>query len=1038
MDGKYDISLYISLAEQEMKGKIDVDDPLYKSLNCEQNSIEICQLLLDNPNMSQNVYIFASSHLFSLLKRFCPQWSVESFNNVLNWLIGLLVRYGKSFNTVVFNKLSDCYGVVLFLGWQIAPSIQLFVKTIAEAFQDPKFGVQDIGLLFLAGVVSYISKTQDVRSPAKDQLKDNYLLEVFRIGYEVIMNEEINPTILPCALKLLTECLSFDVTQSIGRKTVTDEIISDTVNLPITWRDIVTNCDFYSHLFKLGQFFGMESLTSVLNVIYYLCCVKSSLFPSKEDQINVFMVIINGCQSVLQMNSEQNIDARMLQISKILYKERFRTEMDLTIEIPEYYSFLDGFADFTIKYIEKDSLVRNLYATVYIIKFWGLCSRRMSSEQFTVILPVFSAYLESLLALPEKDPDDNNQVLDLANGNINDSIKAISTILLFSFDPQSLYQQLLSSFEELSNAFFMHLEQGSIDDAKRFEKKLSIILLIIVCCFKYSIIQSSSNNLFEIEMISPIHYLFSRTEGDIEALANNDFSILEMSLMLFCKVLPHTVFMKKAENFESFQGKIPFMTSFDMLVFFFSRISTTLKVYSLNNSVVSVAVGALNTIFDDLHKNKKMNKNKAAANFVSFCCTQPFSFTLAKENKKSTIEFNNALARAALAIPEVLPEFFSYLDARYNLLISTETLPVLLSVLYTLTGVFEACTEKNYFDQFFYWVFPDKLRTLADLSPSLVEYPAIHTSLLKFLVSIVKPPEPKKDDNNTIIIQKIVFNQHSPNGIILFKLLSQVLVITFTRLSSISSEDASEEDYRTQMKSLESSLHLMSIIMKADYVMYGAFEYYGDDTLTQLLVSFFNLMKSIDIISLFQYPSLSRVIMQLIIALSENHIERILTLSQGFFDQLLPVLIFALQGGDRDLKEFSIEASRPITEFLVLSISEPIINAAFTRNQTFISELLFLHWEQLVNNRTSSSYKIARVMRSLFQLFPSSLNDIHERTLLSVPALSTSKFEALFTELSNEVAALPGADEVGLNKALMNLHTFSKENELTVNMFMIR
>jgi exportin-7 len=154
-----------------------------------------------------------------------------------------------------------------------------------------------------------------------------------------------------------------------------------------------------------------------------------------------------------------------------------------------------------------------------------------------------------------------------------------------------------------------------------------------------------------------------------------------------------------------------------------------------------------------------------------------------------------------------------------------------------MRGVLMAIYNKNGFQLFYDWFFPEYFKVIINCFQRFLADPDVTIPVLKLFAEIAHNKA-----------QRIEFSSSSPNGIILFKDISQVLYGYASSIGSLMQRsdpnliyNIQKDPYRYFLKSLSLSMEALSHALRGCYVNFGIFPLYGDDCLSKALSSIIEL-----------------------------------------------------------------------------------------------------------------------------------------------------------------------------------------------------
>jgi exportin-7 len=154
-----------------------------------------------------------------------------------------------------------------------------------------------------------------------------------------------------------------------------------------------------------------------------------------------------------------------------------------------------------------------------------------------------------------------------------------------------------------------------------------------------------------------------------------------------------------------------------------------------------------------------------------------------------------------------------------------------------LRGVLMAIYNKSGFQLFYEWFFPDYFKIVISCFQRFLTDPDVTIPILKLFSEIAHNKA-----------QRIEFPNSSPNGIILFKDISQVLYGFTSNMGALIQRsdpnlcfNIQKDSYRYFLKSLSLAMEALSYSLRGSYVNFGIFSLYNDDCLSNAISSIVEL-----------------------------------------------------------------------------------------------------------------------------------------------------------------------------------------------------
>ncbi|CAM9777558.1 unnamed protein product, partial [Sphacelaria rigidula] len=142
--------------------------------------------------------------------------------------------------------------------------------------------------------------------------------------------------------------------------------------------------------------------------------------------------------------------------------------------------------------------------------------------------------------------------------------------------------------------------------------------------------------------------------------------------------------------------------------------------------------------------------------------------------------------------------------------------------------------------------------------------------------------------------QRLVFDQSSPNGILLFRECSKIAVAFGTRLLQLPPPQSTNL-YREKYKGIALCLGMLSTALAGTYVNFGVFTLYNDKALDNALETALNLALSVPLADVTAFPKLCKSYFVFFEILFRNHIAVVVALDTPVFMRVMHALHEGLQ-----------------------------------------------------------------------------------------------------------------------------------------------
>jgi exportin-7 len=220
--------------------------------------------------------------------------------------------------------------------------------------------------------------------------------------------------------------------------------------------------------------------------------------------------------------------------------------------------------------------------------------------------------------------------------------------------------------------------------------------------------------------------------------------------------------------------------------------------------------------------------------------------------------------------------------------------------------VLMAIYNKTAFQLFFDWFYPEHFKTIIACFERYFTDPEVSVPVLKMLAEFAHNKA-----------QRIEFSTSSPNGIILFKEVSVALSnysrAMFNLVKSNSNEfifRVEKDAYRYFLKSLSLAMETLTYALRGNYVNFGIFSLYNDDTLATVIASVISLTFSEMGLArqITVHEKVSTRYFQFVEVLFRNHIDILVNLDAPTFSTLFGSLLDGLYAIEKNVSSLAAAA----------------------------------------------------------------------------------------------------------------------------------
>ncbi|CAK9160504.1 unnamed protein product [Ilex paraguariensis] len=262
-----------------------------------------------------------------------------------------------------------------------------------------------------------------------------------------------------------------------------------------------------------------------------------------------------------------------------------------------------------------------------------------------------------------------------------------------------------------------------------------------------------------------------------------------------------------------------------------AKIATNLKCYAESEEVIDHTLSLFLDLASGYMTGKLLLKLDTIKFIVAHHTREHFPFLEVYRCSRSRTTFYYTIGW--LIFMEDSPvKFKSSMDPLLQVFISLESTPdamfrtdsvkyALIGLMRDLRGIAMATNSRRTYGLLFDWLYPAHMPILLKGISHWADTPEVTTPLLKFMAEFVLNKA-----------QRLTFDSSSPNGILLFREVSKLLVAYGSRIFSLPN---AADIYAFKYKGIWIALTILSRALAGNYVNFGVFDLYGDRALADAL-----------------------------------------------------------------------------------------------------------------------------------------------------------------------------------------------------------
>ncbi|CAM9898423.1 unnamed protein product, partial [Ectocarpus sp. 6 AP-2014] len=933
------------------------------SLQTSAERIPQCQYILDHSENAYAL-LLASSSLTRLISSHWNNFTTPQRVEIRNYILNYLGSVGPGLTDYVRTSLIQLLCRITKLGWfddqrhrEVVDAVMRFLQATNDHYV---IGLKILNQLVEEINIPTTGRTLPQHRKTAVSFRDLCLLPIFQIALksmqQIQMRQIVNASpaqeaaMLEQALSLCTRCLSYDF---IG--TNPDESSEDvgTIQVPSAWRDVVTDSSTFSSLFEFYKTTDPPRSSQAMQSIVLLSSVRRSLFSKETDRGAYLQQLMNFIREILQTNQGLHHPDNYHQFCRQLGRLKANYQLSELVRVEGYLEWVELAADFTVRSLKEWQWSTN--SIHYLLALWGRLvaavpyvradagAKSHTETLQECVVRVVQAYVTSMVGSVDVivlDPSTDDPLED--EGSLKEQMERLPVICRFQYtsvaefvlniiDPVlANYQSAVGQQAYPQTNGAAHGQQQSV-----LEGKLTwLVYMIGAMVGGYSWSDASASDGEETIDASLARRVFQLAQGLDARLSSSGGRLkceprLEIAILFFFQVFRRMYMweqhgmsaaaaltgimmgsgMPKQDYAPTLKQKV-FARFFDhigmgdhaaIINVIVTKIGNNLKYWPDDHDVVSKTL----QLFLDMASGYSSSKMLLGLDTVKFLMRNHteefFPFLAASANVRQRTTFHLTLARLIFTTSDDMVAMFeTFMEPLLNVLRQLAVAPTfrqesvkhaLIGVCRDLRGVTAATNNRRSYGMLFDALYPAHFGVFVRASEEWSDSPEVTTSLMKFMMEFVY---------NKARAQRLVFDQSSPNGILLFRECSKIAVAFGTRLLQLPPPQATNV-YREKYKGIALCLGMLSTALSGTYVNFGVFTLYNDKALDNALETALQLALSVPLADVTAYPKLCKAYFVFFEILFRNHITVVVALDTPVFMRVMHALHEGLQGLDAPL-----------------------------------------------------------------------------------------------------------------------------------------
>ncbi|KAH9752569.1 Importin N-terminal domain-containing protein [Citrus sinensis] len=752
------------------------------------------------------------------------------------------------------------------------------------------------------------------------------------------------------ALSLCLKCLSFDF---VG--TSIDESSEEfgTVQIPSAWRPVLEDPSTLQIFFDYYAITEAPLSKEALECLVRLASVRRSLFTNDAARSKFLAHLMTGTKEILQTGQGLADHDNYHEYCRLLGRFRVNYQLSELVNVEGYSDWIQLVAEFTLK-----SLQSWQWASSSVYYLLGLWSRLVTSVPYLkgdapslldeFVPKITEGFITSRFnSVQAGFPDDlSDNPLDNVE-LLQDQLDCFPYLCRFQYENSGLY--IINTMEPILQSYTerARMQTGDKSEISVIEAKLAWIVHIIAAIVKIK--QCTGCSLESQEVL----------DAELSARVLQLINVTDSGLhsQRYCELSKQRLDRAILTFFQHFRKSYVGDQAMHSSKQLYARLSELLGLHD-HLLLLNVIVG------------------KIATNLK--CYTE----------SQEVIDHTLSL----------FLELASGLESTPDSMFRTDAVKcALIGLMRDLRGIAMA-TNRTY-GLLFDWLYPAHMPLLLKGISHWTDTPEVTTPLLKFMAEFVLNKA-----------QRLTFDSSSPNGILLFREVSKLIVAYGSRVLSLPN---AADIYAYKYKGMWICFTILARALAGNYVNFGVFELYGDRALSDALDIALKMTLSIPLADILAFRKLTKAYFAFLEVLFSSHITFILNLNTNTFMHIVGSLESGLKGLDTNISSQCAAAVDNLAAFYFNNItmgeaptSPAAINLArhIVECPTLFPEILKTLFEIVLFEDCGNQWSLSRPMLSLILISEQVFSDLKAQILASQPVDQHQRLSVCFDKLMADVA----------------------------------
>jgi exportin-7 len=318
----------------------------------------------------------------------------------------------------------------------------------------------------------------------------------------------------------------------------------------------------------------------------------------------------------------------------------------------------------------------------------------------------------------------------------------------------------------------------------------------------------------------------------------------------------------------------------------------------------------------------------------------------------------------------------------------------IIGIMRDLRGISSSTYNKRTYNLLFEILLPDLFPLMIRIAETWYDDAVVMTALFKFMQEFVFNKN-----------QRILFDQSSANGILLFRETSSIVCAYGNRILEVPVQN---DIYIEKYKGIRLMLNTLTCSLSGNYVNFGVFNLYQDRCLQEALDVALQTCLQIPISDVLSYVKLAKAYFAFLEVLFRSHLDVLSGLDNGTFIKLIKSNHEGLQSSDVTICALCASTIDHLATYMFLHMNKDkptvrLISSHVASEPDILNDLMSSLFNTLLFTPQANQWAVTRPILSLLLASESSYNEYQRSLIESQSEINRTKLFDEFVKLTAEI-----------------------------------